>query len=62
MFRDESLFFMVVVTQDDVLGSRNLVRERDKLKEKREALERENSKVEEELVELQKKAELADSW
>lgn len=41
--------------------SGNLPKERDKLEEKCEALERENSISEEELVELRRKDELGDS-
>lgn len=40
----EDVVSMVVVCYDDVLGSRNLARERDELDEKCEALERDNSK------------------
>ncbi|KAI5416951.1 hypothetical protein KIW84_041809 [Lathyrus oleraceus] len=40
----EYVVSMVVVCYDDVLGSRNLARERDELDEKCEALERDNSK------------------
>lgn len=43
-----SLVFMVATGQDDVLVSCDLSRERDKLEEKCETLERDNSTVEKE--------------
>lgn len=55
--------FMVSVVaagHEDVLSSRDFGREQDELKEKYEALERENSEVGKELVELWKKIELGD--
>lgn len=61
LFRVESLVLMVTVGQDDVLGSSDLFRENDELKEKCEALERKNSAVEKDLVGLWMKVELDDS-
>ncbi|XP_050891375.1 uncharacterized protein LOC127096882 [Lathyrus oleraceus] len=57
----EYLISMVAAGQDDVLGFGEVVREREELKKKCETLARENSKPEEELVELWKKVELVDS-
>lgn len=52
---------MVATGQDDMLGSEDFSRELEELEGECEALVRENSKVEEELVKLQKKAKLGDS-
>lgn len=51
---------MVASGHEDVLSSRDFGRERDELKEKYKALERENSEVGKELAELWKKIELGD--
>lgn len=53
---------MVATGQDGMLGSKDFSRERDELEDECEALVRERSKVEEELVKLQKKAKLGDSF
>lgn len=52
---------MVSVYQDDVLGSSDLVKERDNVKEKCKTLERENSMAEKEFLEPRTKAWLANS-
>lgn len=56
-----SLISMVADGQDHVLGSSDLSRKRDELKEKCETLERDNSEAEKELPNLQTKVKFADS-
>lgn len=51
---------MVASGQDDVLGSGDLFKERDELKEKCETLERENYEAEKKLGELRPMDELAN--
>lgn len=55
------MFSIVFAIQYDMLGFGDLFRERDKLKDKCETLKRENFNVEQELVELRKKDECANS-
>lgn len=52
---------MVDFIQNDVLGSGDLVGERDELKEMSQTLEQENSMIEKISVKLRKKDEFADS-
>lgn len=52
---------MEATGQDDILGSADLSRENDKIKEKYEALKLRNFKDEKELVELHMKEELTNS-
>lgn len=61
LFRAKFLVSMVAAGHDDILCSNDLANEYDELKEKCETLERDDSKVEQESVELQKKFELFDS-
>lgn len=60
LLRVGSLVSMVVTEQKVVLGSNNLDREQDKLKEKCETIEREDSTTEKELAELRAKDEVID--
>lgn len=60
LFRFEYLFSMVDVGHDDVLGSDDLSRKWDELKEKCVTLQREIYEVEKELAELQAKDKLVD--
>lgn len=52
---------MVAVIEDDILGSGDLSREWDEMKEKCEALEWENSELDKEFIELWVKSDLSNS-
>lgn len=60
-FRVGSLVFMVAAIQDDVLGSRDLSRERDELRERCEALDHKFFDAEKELAKLRADADVVNS-
>lgn len=55
LFRDRSMVSMLYVVQNNVLGSDDLLKERDDLREKCVALEQDNTEAEKELVVLRVK-------